>query len=224
MIIYACSDLHVSKDHFSPAARAFLEEAHQKADLTLLCGDLYEGSWRPLQESVTSANGKALWELVQGLDNAVILLGNHDWTLKKHVQNSKHPIKRSHLLPDADGRTYYATHGWMEYDLPVGWLAPIYHRILPRLPVAAGLWTRWKSPGAQKRKGQMRRYWRHVRKMSNRAIFNAIDNNYIPIWGHSHRRQIDLFDDWLAINCGAFVEGEIGGIVIEHGEPREWSV
>jgi UDP-2,3-diacylglucosamine pyrophosphatase LpxH len=223
MKIYACSDLHVSKDHFSQHAKSFLAEAAQEADLTLLCGDIFEGSWRPLEESVASDNGKELRRFIDGQDNAIIILGNHDWTLEKHIPDSKHPIKKTHTFEDETGNTYYATHGWVEYDLPLGWLAPVYHIILPKLPILAKWWSKWFSPGSLKRRGRDRQYWRRVRAMSNRPIFQAIDKNWIPIWGHSHHRHIDLYDQWRAINCGDFAGDDIGGIIIENGRPRVWT-
>ena len=226
MKIYACSDLHVSPDHFSNRARAFLEEAAQEADLTLLCGDIYEGSWNPLEESVRSSNGQELWGLIQRLPEAVILAGNHDWTLGDYLGDPKHRVLKEYRF-DMDGRSYYATHGWIEYDLTLSLLAPIYKWIYPLLPILAKWWTRRKSPRelklqALKLEGKDALYWRHSREMSNQAIFQAIDEGCVPIWGHSHRRHIDSFETWLTVNCGDFCEDDIGGVVIEDGVPREW--
>lgn len=226
MRIYACSDLHVSPTHFSDRAKAFLEEAIREADLTLFCGDIYEGTWCPLEESFASENGQELLDLIQGQPNAVVLLGNHDWTLDKYLVDSKHPVLKSHRF-NADGKRYYATHGWIEYDVALSLLAPIYQWLFPLLPVLARCWTRWKSPRAMKlqaleSQGRSNLYWRHARKMSNQAIFQAIDKGWIPIWGHSHRRHIDAYEKWLTINCGDFAEDDIGGLVIEDGVPREW--
>jgi UDP-2,3-diacylglucosamine pyrophosphatase LpxH len=227
MKIYACSDLHVSPTHFSERARAFLEEAVQQADLTLLCGDIFEGTWCPLEESVKSPNGQELWNLIQKLPKAVIIVGNHDWTLKKHVAESKHPILKKHRF-DMDGRSYYATHGWIEYDRSLlMFLIPIYDRIYPLLSTLAKFLKRFKSPRTLKLEsreigGRPLDYWRRVRKTSNQAIFQAIKEGCVPIWGHTHHRHIDTYEEWLAINCGEFCEDEIGGIVIEDGEPRGW--
>ena len=223
MKIYACSDLHVSPIHFSNLARAFLEEAAQKADLTLLCGDIYEGIWYPLEESVESINGQELWSLIQGLPQAVILLGNHDWTLREYLGNSRHPVLKRYRF-DMDGRSYYAIHGWIEYDLTLSVLAPIYTWLFPKLPALVRWWTRRKSPRTLKLEGQSPLYWRHVREMSNQAIFQAIYEGCVPIWGHSHRRHIDPYGRWLAINCGDFCEDDIGGVVIEDGVARQWYV
>jgi len=226
MKIYACSDLHVSPTHFSNRAKAFLEEAAQQADLTLLCGDTYEGSRCPLEESVKSPNGQELWSLIQRLPEAVILLGNHDWTLGDYLGDSRPPVLKSHHF-DMDGKSYYATHGWIEYDLALSLLAPIYKWLYPLLPILAKCWTQKKSPrtlklAAQKSEAQAAFYWRHVREMSNQAMFQAIDEGRVPIWGHSHRRHLDLYERWLTINCGDFCEDDIGGIVIEGGVAREW--
>jgi len=226
MKIYACSDLHVSPTHFSDRARAFLEEAAQEADLTLLCGDIYEGSWYPLEESVKSPNGQELWGLIQKLPQAVILVGNHDWTLGEYLGDSAHPVLKSYRF-DMDGRTYYATHGWIEYDLSLSLLAPVYRWIYPLLPILAKCWTRKRSPRtlklqALKLEGKAALYWRHSREMSNQAIFHAIEEGCVPIWGHSHRRHLDSYERWLTINCGDFCEDDIGGVVIEDGVAREW--
>ena len=226
MKIYACSDLHVSPTHFSARARAFLEEAAQQADLTLLCGDIYEGAWCPLEESVNSPNGQALWSLIQRTPQAVTVVGNHDWTLGEYLGDSTHPVLKTYRF-DMDGKSYYATHGWIEYDLAMSLLAPIYQWIYPLLPILAKWWTRRNSPRtlklqAQKLEGREARYWRHVRDMSNRAIFQAIDEGCVPIWGHSHRRHIDSYETWLTVNCGDFAEDDIGGVVIEDGVAREW--
>jgi UDP-2,3-diacylglucosamine pyrophosphatase LpxH len=232
MKIYACSDLHVSPTHFSDPARAFLEEAVREADLTLFCGDIYEGSWCSLKESVKSEKGRELWDLIKRQRQPVILRGNHDWTLQKYVVDPNVPVL-DHWEFEEDGEKYYATHGWAEYDLPFGLLAPVYNRILPKLPILAKWWTRWRSPGTQKRKQRFTWYWRRVREMSNKAIFHCmkmsneaisrdIKKRRIPIWGHSHHRHIDSYENWLAINCGDFCEDDIGGIVIEDGVAREW--
>jgi UDP-2,3-diacylglucosamine pyrophosphatase LpxH len=226
MRIYACSDLHVSPTHFSNRARAFLEEAAEKADLALLCGDIYEGAWNRLEESVQSPNGQELWGLIQRLPEAVILVGNHDWTLEEYLGDPAHRVLQNYRF-DMDGKSYYATHGWIEYDLALSLLAPIYSWIFPLLPFLAKWWTQRNSPrtmklAALKLEGREARYWRHVRQMSNQAIFQAIDEGCVPIWGHSHRRQIDSYENWLAINCGDFAEDDIGGVVIEDGVAREW--
>ena len=226
MKIYACSDLHVSPTHFSDRAKAFLEEAAQQADLTLLCGDIFEGAWCPLEESVKSPNGQELWSLIQRTPQAVTVVGNHDWTLAEYLGDSTHPVLKTYRF-DMDGKSYYATHGWIEYDLAMSLLAPIYQWIYPLLPILAKWWTRRNSPRtlklqAQKLEGREARYWRHVRDMSNRAIFQAIDEGCVPIWGHSHRRHIDSYETWLTINCGDFAEDDIGGVVIEDGVAREW--
>lgn len=226
MKIYACSDLHVSPTHFSNRAGAFLEEAAQQADLALLCGDIYEGTWYPLEESVKSPNGQKLWSLIQRLPEAVVLLGNHDWTLGDYLGDSRHPVLKSHRF-DMDGKSYYATHGWIEYDLALSLLAPIYKWLYPLLPILAKCWTKKKSPRtlkleAQKSEAQAAFYWRHVRELSNQAMFQAIDEGCIPIWGHSHRRHLDSYEKWLTINCGDFCEDDIGGIVIEDGVARAW--
>jgi UDP-2,3-diacylglucosamine pyrophosphatase LpxH len=126
-----------------------------------------------------------------------------------------------------DGKSYYATHGWIEYDLSLALLTPIYKWIFPLLPMLAKCWSRKKSPRklkleALKSEGRDLRYWRRVRKASNQAIFQAIDEGCVPIWGHSHHRHIDLYEKWLAINCGDFCEDDIGGVVIEDGVAREW--
>ncbi len=223
MKIYACSDLHVSPEHFSRPAKSFLEEAVQEADKTLLCGDIFEGSWFPLEESINSPKGRELMKLIQKLSEVVVIKGNHDWTLKQYVD---FPVLENHSF-EMDGKSYYATHGWKEYDLPVGLLAPIYRYILPLLPVLARWWTSRQSPrtlklAAQKSGGHDLRYWRHVRKMSNRAIFQAIKEARIPIWGHSHHKHIDKYEGWQAINCGDFSGTNVGGIVIQDGEPRKW--
>jgi len=223
MRIYACSDLHVSPIHFSDLARAFLEEAVQNAAVTLLCGDMYEGIWYPLQESVESRNGQELWSLIQRLSQAVVLLGNHDWTLGEYVGDSRHPVLKSYRF-DMDGRSYYATHGWIEYDLALSVLAPIYTWLFPKLPGLVRWWTRRGSPRTLKLEARTALYWRIVREMSNQAIFQAISEDCVPIWGHSHRRHIDPYDRWLAINCGDFCEDDIGGIVVEDGVVRQWYV
>jgi UDP-2,3-diacylglucosamine pyrophosphatase LpxH len=226
MKIYACSDLHVSPTHFSDRARAFLEEATQESDLTLFCGDIYEGSWHPLEESFESDNGQELLGLIQGQPEAVVLLGNHDWTLDQYLVDSKHPVVKNYSF-NADGKRYYATHGWIEYDVALSLLAPIYRWLFPLLPILTKCWTRKRSPRTLKLKalksgGRSDFYWRHVRDMSNQAIFQAIDKGWIPIWGHSHRRHIDAYEKWLTINCGDFSEDDIGGVVIEDGVAREW--
>jgi len=245
MKIYACSDLHVSPIHFSNLARAFLEEAAQKADLTLLCGDIYEGIWYPLEESVASEKGQELWGLIESLPQAVVLLGNHDWTLREYVGDSRHPVLRSYRF-DMDGRSYYATHGWLEYDLALSVLAPIYTWLFPKLPSLLRWWTRRRSPRAlrlgvrsslywryvleaqrrvHRRHGlevQSSLYWRRGREMANQAIFQAIYEGCVPVWGHSHRRHIDAYESWLAINCGDFCEDDVGGVVIEEGVAGLW--
>ena len=226
MKIYACSDLHVSPTHFSDRARDFLEEAAQEADLTVLCGDIYEGSWNPLEESVKSPNGQELWNLIKKLPQAVVLAGNHDWTLGEYLGDPSHPVLKNYRF-EMDGVSYYATHGWIEYDLAMAFLAPIYQWVYPLLPILAKCWTRKRSPRtlklqALKLEGREARYWRHVRDMSNQAIFQAIDEGCVPLWGHSHRRHLDLYESWLTINCGDFCEDDLGGIVIEGGVAREW--
>jgi len=243
--IYACSDLHVSPTHFSDAARAFLQEGRERADLTLLCGDIYEGIWYPLEESVRSDRGQELWSLIESLPRAVLLLGNHDWSLRDYLAGSRHPVVKSYQF-DGDGRSYYATHGWIEYDLALSLLAPIYTWLFPRLPWLLRWWTGRRSPRALKlgvrsplywhhvleaqrrvhdRPGfeaQSLLYWRYVREMANQAIFQAISEDCVPIWGHSHRRHIDPYARWLAINCGDFCEDDLGGVVIEDGVARLW--
>ncbi len=226
MKIYACSDLHVSPDHFSGRAKLFLEEARQEADLTLLCGDIYEGAWCYLEESLESPNGQELWSLIQRLPEAVILAGNHDWTLGDYRGDPQHRVLKEYRF-ELDGRSYYATHGWIEYDLSLSLLAPIYQWIYPLLPVLAKWWTRNKSPRTLKlealeSQGPDIHYWRRVREASNQAIFQAIREGCVPIWGHSHRRHIDAYEKWLSINCGDFCEDDIGGVIIEDGVAREW--
>ena len=230
MRIYVCSDLHVSPTHFSDRARTFLEEAAAEADLTLLCGDIYEGTWCELEDSFNSQNGQQLAGLVEALPDVVVIAGNHDWSLGEFFVDLRHPVVRSHAF-NADGKRYYATHGWMEYDVALSLIAPIYGWIYRLLPKLARFLPRRKTPGELKKEASQSRsldavYWRFVRAMSNEAIFQAIDKGWIPIWGHSHRRHIDAYERWLTINCGDFVQDEhgddVGGIIIEDGVPREW--
>ena len=232
MRIYACSDLHVSPDIFLDQTRVFLEEAAERVDMTLFCGDIFEGSWFPLQESVSHANGQELWTLLKAQKKPVVIRGNHDWTLAKYIQDPNVRI-HTHYEFEADGVKYYATHGWAEYDVRFGRLAPYYDKILPILSLLAGWWTARKTPGTLKRKKRTLRYWRAVRRTSNRAIFHCmkmtreavlqdIKARRVPVWGHTHHRHIDEYEYWLAINCGDFVEKDNGGIVIEDGVPRLW--
>jgi UDP-2,3-diacylglucosamine pyrophosphatase LpxH len=231
MRIYACSDLHVSSEHFSNRARAFLEEAAQEADLTLLCGDIYEGTWCELKDSVHSSNGQELWNLIQAQSEAVILAGNHDWTLGDFLPADPQHRVGKNLRFEADGKEYYATHGWIEYDLSLSWLTPIYPWIFKLLPKLAKYWPRRKTPSEIKQAARQSRtsdqaYWRLVRQMANQAMYQAIDEGCVPIWGHSHRRHIDSYEGWLAINCGDFCQddygNDVGGIIIENGVPRRW--
>jgi UDP-2,3-diacylglucosamine pyrophosphatase LpxH len=232
MKIYACSDLHVSPIHFSNRAKLFLEEAVREAGLTLLCGDIYEGIWYELEESVNSPNGQELWSFIKGLPRAVILEGNHDWTLGEYLPADKdHWVEKSYEF-EADGKKYYATHGWVEYDLTLSPLAPIYRWLFRLLPKLTKYWPRRQTPSEMKKEAQQSKslakiYWRHVRAMSNQAIFQAIAEDCIPIWGHSHRRHIDAYENWRSINCGDFCKDEygddIGGIIIEDGVVREWT-
>lgn len=226
MKIYACSDLHVSPNQFSDRARVFLTEAAQEADLTLLCGDIYEGMWCELDESIDSPNGQELLSLIRSLRKAVILRGNHDWTLPEYLTDIQHPILENHTF-NADGKRYYATHGWVEYDLTLSLLAPIYKWLYPLFPKLIKWWTGRNSIRMQKRAAQETgshdaRYWRRVREAANQAMFQAIDRGWIPIWGHTHHRHIDAYERWLALNCGDFDQDEIGGLMIEDGVPREW--
>jgi UDP-2,3-diacylglucosamine pyrophosphatase LpxH len=233
MKIYACSDLHVSPNRFLDQTRAFLEEAAAQGDMTLLCGDVFEGSWFPLQESVEHANGQALLDLIKAQKQPVVIRGNHDWTLANYVHDPEIKIHTNYRF-SADGVKYYATHGWAEYDILFGSLAPFYDIILPMLSFLTGWWTARRSPGTLQRKKQTQRYWRLVRRMSNRAIFHCmkmarkevpenINARRVPLWGHTHHRHIDDYEYWLAINCGDFTEADNGGIVIENGWPRWWT-
>jgi predicted phosphodiesterase len=246
MIIFACSDLHISPGFFSENAKRFLTQAaHQKADYTLLCGDIFEGTHTVLEKSILSDNGKEALDLIVHQRNPILILGNHDWTLKQVMADPKvrlepdikellaqKPLQvlRSCLVP-VGGRTLYATHGWAEYDRPCGWLAPVYHHVVPALTWAAKV-LNVLSPGQLKARiakadGGRSGFWewwylRRERGAGSRAILDARRNNYIPIWGHTHRRQIDFFEDWLAINCGDFVQDEIGGVVIEDAKVWLW--
>ena len=67
-------------------------------------------------------------------------------------------------------------------------------------------------------------YWHRVRRASNLAIFQAIEEGCVPIWGHTHHRHIDLYEEWLGVNCGDFCndDEDQGGVIIEDGEPRVW--
>jgi UDP-2,3-diacylglucosamine pyrophosphatase LpxH len=234
MKIYACSDLHVSPEVFLDQTRIFLEEAAANADMTLLLGDIFEGSWFPLQESVEHPNGQELWKLIKAQKTPLLVRGNHDWTLEKYIQDPQVKIHTNHKF-EADGVKYYATHGWAEYDVPLGRLAPFYDTILPILSLLAKYWSKLKTPGKFKRGERTLVYWHKVRALSNRAIYHAmkmskdpaledVSARRVPIWGHTHHRHLDDYEHWLAINCGDFVEPDGGGIVIEDGVPRPWAV
>jgi UDP-2,3-diacylglucosamine pyrophosphatase LpxH len=246
MIIYACSDLHVTPDRFSERAKAFLKEAAEReADYTLLCGDIFEGTHLGLKESLLSQNGKDLLRLIVEQKKPILILGNHDWTLRQVLADSEvsedqeiQSLLQAKALEVCQNRkialddtTLYATHGWAEYDRPYGWMAPIYHRIVPLLASASNIMN-WSSPSrlkarSQKKESRMKGFWeryylRRERRMSTRAIIAARKHGYIPIWGHTHRRHIDYYEGWRAICCGDFTEDEMGGIVIEDGEVKLW--
>ena len=65
MKTYVCSDLHISPTHFLDQAKEFLEEAVREADRILLCGDIVEGSWNKVTESLSSKNGNAFLDLMR---------------------------------------------------------------------------------------------------------------------------------------------------------------
>jgi UDP-2,3-diacylglucosamine pyrophosphatase LpxH len=232
MKIYACSDLHVSPDIFLEQTRVFLGEAAERADVTLFCGDIFEGSWFDLEDSVNHAHGQELWNLITAQKKPVVIRGNHDWTLAEYISDPNVKV-HTHYKFEADGIKYYATHGWAEYDVLFGRLAPYYHWILPILSLLAGWWTKRKTPGKYKSQERTLRYWHIVRRMSNRAIYHCMQMSKqaavqdvsvrrIPIWGHTHHRHLDEYENWLAINCGHFVEADSGGIIIEDGVPTYW--
>jgi len=246
MIIYACSDLHVDPGRFSDQAKAFLREAaERKADYTLLCGDIFEGTHLGLKETILSQNGKDMLALIVQQKEPILILGNHDWTLrqvladpevqddpeiKRLLQAKAFEVCKSRKIP-VNETTLYATHGWAEYDRPYGWMAPVYHRIVPLLASFSKI-LNWSSPGRLKARSQKpesrtkgfweRYYLRRERRMATRAILDARKNGYVPIWGHTHRRHIDYYEGWRAICCGDFTEDEMGGIVIEDGEVKLW--
>jgi UDP-2,3-diacylglucosamine pyrophosphatase LpxH len=262
MIIYACSDLHVKPDYISDKVKLFLAQAAERqADYTLFCGDTFEGTHTGLKDSVLSANGKEMLELIVRQRNPILILGNHDWTLKQVLADpqvkgdpdiqellGQKPIQvvKNYPIP-LGGRTLHFTHGWAEYDRPFGWLAPVYHRVIPVLAWVSSVMNKLSnkrmevratdilnalSPGRMKARipkegGARSGFWewwylRRERGAATRAILDARRNGYIPIWGHTHRRQIDFFERWLAINCGDFVQDEIGGIVIEEDKVKLW--
>jgi hypothetical protein len=56
MKIYACSDLHMSPDHFSDQAKLFLEEARQEANLICSAATFMRGhgaTWRTVSKVTT---------------------------------------------------------------------------------------------------------------------------------------------------------------------------
>jgi predicted phosphodiesterase len=181
---------------------------------------------------VEHPNGQALLELIKAQKNPLLIRGNHDWTLADYIQDPDIKIHTSKKFEE-DGVKYYATHGWAEYDVPLGRLAPIYDRILPILALLAKWYSKRKTPGKFKQRDRTLVYWHKVRSLSNRAIYHAmrmskepavhnVEARRVPIWGHTHHRHLDEYENWLAINCGDFVERDSGGIVIEDGVPRLW--
>jgi predicted phosphodiesterase len=238
MLIYACSDLHVSPEHFSSRAREFLEEAiSNQANWTLLCGDIYEGTAEyKVQESIDSPNGQELCKLIKQLPKALIIEGNHDYDLRKHLpESSNYKVKASHSLEIDGGKVLYVTHGSQEYDSRIRRIRHIYwffYWLFPRASKIRRLLRRLlKTPSEMKAEGRTEpevdlQYWTAVRKMSTLSILQAIQERCVPIWGHTHRRHLDAYEDWLSINCGDFDRDEFGdntgGIIIEDGMAREW--
>jgi predicted phosphodiesterase len=233
MKIYACSDLHVSPKHFSSKAKEFLREAaDDQADWTLLCGDIYEGTREfTVKESIESPNGQELYELIKKLPQAIIIEGNHDLDLHKHLPpNVNFEIARFRRL-SVDGKEFFVTHGWREYDLKLRRLAPIFKYIYRILPIVTKILPFWKTPSEMRAESlespkKSTIYWAFVRGMSNQAMLHAIREGCIPIWGHSHRRHLDAYENWFSINCGDFDRDEfgddVGGVIIEDGMVREW--
>jgi UDP-2,3-diacylglucosamine pyrophosphatase LpxH len=232
MKIYACSDLHISPDVPVDIARPFLEEAAEQADHTLFCGDIFEGSWHPLGESVAHQNGQEMWALIKAQTNPILIRGNHDWTLKRYAPDEDIEIHTYHVLK-VDGVNWYVTHGWAEYDVVFGRLARHYHYILPLLSLFAPIYTKLRTPLTLERKQKTRKYWERVRTMATHAILHSIDLNrelgpdqivtpWVPVWGHTHHRHLDKYEHWMSINCGDFIEAGDGGIVIEDGVPEAW--
>jgi predicted phosphodiesterase len=233
MLIYACSDLHVSPKHLSRKALEFLQEAIDNgADLTLLCGDIYEGTREfKVKESVESANGQELFELIKALPKALIIEGNHDYDLRKHLPpHSNFEVAQSRRLT-ADGIEYLVTHGWREYDFKMRRVRHIYGLLYWLFPRITKILPFWNTPSDMKAEGRAepdvdRRYWAAVRRMSTRAIQQAIQEGCVPIWGHTHRRHLDRYENWLSINCGDFDRDQygddVGGIIIDDGWVRGW--
>jgi UDP-2,3-diacylglucosamine pyrophosphatase LpxH len=239
MLIYACSDLHVNPERFSPKAQDFLREAAERgADYTLFCGDIFEGTRCDLEKTFQSSHGEKLLELIDQQKDPILIRGNHDWTLQRYLEDEAlNPYARLRALKVRDywkevklgDKWLYATHGWAEYDRPFGWFACIYHRIVPTLSFMADV-INSLSPGAllkraQKREGWCFGFWERFylwqeRRMSSRAILAAREHGCVPLWGHTHRRHVDAYEEWLAICCGDFIEDDI--VVIEDDQVKLW--
>jgi UDP-2,3-diacylglucosamine pyrophosphatase LpxH len=167
-----------------------------------------------------------------------------DPDLEPHFRDGSPIVVRDNWEATLHGKRFYATHGWAEYDRPYGWMKGFYHHVVPRLARASELKRGISEffrlirllhlflPGSLKRGAQTskglrkkifeRLYIRRERRMSTRAILAARKNKYIPIWGHTHRRHVDFYEEWAAICCGDFAEDDIGGIVIADGQVKLW--
>jgi len=185
------------------------------------------------------------WTLQQCLEKKEVVEALcEDPDLEPHFRDGNPLVVRDNWTETLYGHRFYATHGWAEYDRPYGWMKGFYHRVVPRLARASELkrgiaeffrfirFLHLGLPGSLKSRARTSTGWRKTlferlyirreRRMSTRAILAARKHDYIPLWGHTHRRHIDFYEDWFAICCGDFAGDDIGGIIIEDGQVKLW--
>ncbi len=230
--IYLFSDTHIMPDEERPGFEEFLEAAGQKGSLLIGVGDVYDLARRSFYEITHGLYGSRYHNLL--LQAAVrtethLIEGNHDYGLhkfKRYLPNID--IHTRSLLINTAGKTVCCVHGWREYDLFLAPLAPVYSWIFPLFPKLVVIYDKLFPTPASIKRVDAHRFYRRVVRMHSRAMIDAIKNNMVVVFGHTHWQcvwpiQADPVQEWVMANTGDFVDGA-GGVVIDEntGNVKPW--
>jgi len=206
----------------------FLEEAEAKAGIYVDTGDNFDAvryGWGAILGDDYCRKWRDRIQEVADRGNLRIVLieGNHDWGMgKRGILKPPVEVYRSLSIPYWP-LTYFLTHGWVEYDLSLGWLRPIYGKLFKHLPQFAWIYDKiFNSPSKLPKGDSPSPYWKFVIHMNALAELDSIENNRVILWGHSHNRGMADIEGHISGNAGTALEPDKYGLIWKDGKPEKW--
>lgn len=216
--IYCASDLHLGYERTNyTKINLFFDAVRDGADTLILCGDTFD-LWRMPVERMGAVELQGLTKCIQELNwlvqniPTVIIPGNHDYNLHKHL--GQYPHIQKCVSPEIESENIFYTHGWKfdvqqrRFSCAYGWLVtafPYLYQLFFKKPARMGL---------DKRDAYGPRAEEIHHAARNFAIKHRFDH---VVMGHTHVPGIYGFGK--VVDCGDFVDS-CSYVVIVDGKPE----